>query len=100
MSRVCIRSSLPQPTGTFFWTWKALQGIRDLDVDADGFVLNTLDDLESGSTAVLAEAPGKKVIAVGSVSLCRSPSLDPRSMSSDARRCMAWLDAKDLKSVV
>jgi hypothetical protein len=79
---------------------KALQGIRDFDVAADGIVVNTFDELESGSTALLAEATGKKVIAVGSVSLCRSPSLDPQSMSSDARRCMAWLDAKEPKSVV
>jgi hypothetical protein len=37
---------LAEPTGTFFWTWKALQGIRDLDVNADGFVVDTFDDLE------------------------------------------------------
>jgi hypothetical protein len=78
----------------------ALQGIRDFDVAADGFVVNTFDELESGSTALLAEATGKKVIAVGSVSLWRSPSLDPRSTSDDARRCMEWLDAKEPKSVV
>ncbi|CAO2043063.1 unnamed protein product [Urochloa humidicola] len=54
-------------------------------------------------TAILfpaAEATGKKVFAVGSVSLCRSPSLDPHSMSDDARRCMAWLDGKKAKSVL
>jgi hypothetical protein len=57
-------------------------------VDNDDDCIRTSDVLPS------------EMIAVGSVSLCRSPSLDPRSMSSDARRCMAWLDAKDLKSVV
>ncbi|KAJ1295014.1 hypothetical protein BS78_01G190800 [Paspalum vaginatum] len=79
---------------------KALQGMREFDVAADGLVVNTFEELERGSTARLAEATGKKVIAVGSVSLCRAPSLDPQSMSSDASRCMAWLDAKQPKSVV
>jgi hypothetical protein len=80
---------------------KALQGIRDFDVAADGFVVHTFEELESGSTALLAEATGKKVIAVGPVSLCCAPSLDPRLVSNDdARRCMAWLDAKAPKSVV
>jgi hypothetical protein len=67
---------------------------------ADDLVVNTLEEMESGSTTLLAEATGKKVITVRSVSLCRSPSLDPQSMSCDARRCMAWLDAKAPKSVV
>ena len=66
--------------------------------------MNTFDELESGSTALLAEATRKNVIiAVASVSLCRAPSLclDRQSMSSDgARRCMAWLEAKEPKSVV
>ncbi|KAJ1271502.1 hypothetical protein BS78_06G132300 [Paspalum vaginatum] len=79
---------------------KALQGIREFDVAADGFVVNTFEELERGSTALLAEATEKKVIAVGSVALCRAPSLDPQSMPSDASRCMAWLDGKQPRSVV
>ncbi|PUZ48092.1 hypothetical protein GQ55_7G217800 [Panicum hallii var. hallii] len=79
---------------------KALQGMREFEVAADGVVVNTFEELERGSAALLAEATGKKVVAVGSVSLCRSPNLDPHSMSGDARRCMAWLDAKEPKSVV
>ncbi|KAF8704081.1 hypothetical protein HU200_031567 [Digitaria exilis] len=83
---------------------KALQGIRDFDVAADGIVVNTFEELECGSVELLAEATGKKVLAVGPVSLCpRSPSpgLDPReSMTDDARRCMAWLDGKEAESVV
>jgi hypothetical protein len=67
---------------------------------ADGMVVNTFNEKESDSTMLLAEATGKKVIAIRSVSLCRSPSLDPQSMSCDVRRCMAWLDAKAPKSVV
>ncbi|CAN6249418.1 unnamed protein product [Urochloa humidicola] len=79
---------------------KALQGMREFDVAADGILVNTFEELERGSAALLAEATGKKVFAVGSVSLCRSPSLDPNSMSDDARRCMAWLDGKKAKSVL
>ncbi|KAG2573455.1 hypothetical protein PVAP13_7KG253700 [Panicum virgatum] len=81
---------------------EALRGMREFDVAADGVVVNTFEELERGSAALLAEATGKKVVAVGPVSLCRSPSLDPQSMSGDAtaRRCLAWLDAKEPKSVV
>nr|CAB3487690.1 unnamed protein product [Digitaria exilis] len=83
---------------------KALQGIRDFDVAADGIVVNTFEELERGSVELLAEATGKKVLAVGPVSLCpRSPSpgLGPRQpMTEDARRCMAWLDGKEPESVV
>lgn len=67
---------------------------------ADGLVVNPFEELESGSTTLLAEATAEKVIVVGSVSLCRSPSLYPQSMSCDTRRCMAWLDAKAPKFVV
>ncbi|CAL5026365.1 unnamed protein product [Urochloa decumbens] len=80
---------------------KALQGMREFDRAADGVVVNTFEELERGSAALLAEATGKKVVAVGSVALCRSPGLDtPQSMSDDARRCMAWLDGKEPRSVV
>lgn len=79
---------------------RAMQEIREFDMAVDGIVVNTFDELEHGSTALLAAAAGKKVLAVGPVSLCRTPSLDPRDVSDDARRCMAWLDAKKAKSVV
>ncbi|RCV34604.1 hypothetical protein SETIT_7G172200v2 [Setaria italica] len=81
---------------------KALQGMREFDVAADGVVVNTFEELERGSAALLAEATGngKKVFAVGPVSLCRSRGLDLQSTSGDARRCMEWLDAKEPRSVV
>ena len=44
---------------------------------ADDLVVNTFEEMESNSTMLLAEATGKKVIVVRSVSLYRSPSLDP-----------------------
>ncbi|PUZ48090.1 hypothetical protein GQ55_7G217600 [Panicum hallii var. hallii] len=77
-----------------------LQEMREFDLAVDGIVVNTFEELEHGSTALLAAATGKKVLAVGPVSLSRSPSLDPQAMSEDARRCMAWLDTKASKSVV
>ncbi|XP_062224842.1 UDP-glycosyltransferase 73C6-like [Phragmites australis] len=79
---------------------RALQGMREFDMAADGIVVNSFEELEHGSTALLSTATGKTVLAVGPVSLCRSPSLHPQSMPDDARRCMAWLDAKESKSVV
>ncbi|CAN6276334.1 unnamed protein product [Urochloa humidicola] len=85
---------------------KALRGMREFDLAADGLVVNTFEELERGSAALLAAATGKKVVAVGSVALCRSPSPPglagdpPESVSEDARRCMAWLDGKEARSVV
>ncbi|TVU15147.1 hypothetical protein EJB05_38654, partial [Eragrostis curvula] len=40
------------------------------------------------------------VLALDPVSPIFSPCLDPHAMRDDARRCMAWLDAKDSRSVV
>uniref|UniRef100_A0ACD5V3E1 Uncharacterized protein n=1 Tax=Avena sativa TaxID=4498 RepID=A0ACD5V3E1_AVESA len=75
-----------------------MQEVRDFDVAVDGVVVNSFEELEHGSAALLAAASGRKVLAVGPVSLCCAPSLDPQG--DDARRCMAWLDGKKAKSVV
>jgi UDP:flavonoid glycosyltransferase YjiC (YdhE family) len=77
-----------------------MQEVRDFDVAVDGVVMNTFEELEHGSAALLAAATGKKVLAVGPVSLSHSPTLDPETMSDDAKRCMAWLDTKASRSVV
>ncbi|XP_044967222.1 UDP-glycosyltransferase 73C6-like [Hordeum vulgare subsp. vulgare] len=75
-----------------------MQEVREFDMAVDGVVVNSFDELEHGSAALLAAAAGKKVLAVGPVSLCCAPSLDPES--DDARRCMSWLDGKKAESVV
>ncbi|XP_020174367.1 UDP-glycosyltransferase 73C6 [Aegilops tauschii subsp. strangulata] len=75
-----------------------MQEVREFDMAVDGVVVNSFDELEHGSAALLAAAAGRKVLAVGPVSLCCAPSLDPQS--DDARRCMSWLDGKKAKSVV
>ncbi|XP_062186137.1 UDP-glycosyltransferase 73C4-like [Phragmites australis] len=77
-----------------------MQEMREFDMAVDGVVVNSLEELEHGSTAHLAAAIGKKVLAVGPVSLCHSPNLDLQAMSDDARQYMAWLDGKETKSVV
>ncbi|CAL5026366.1 unnamed protein product [Urochloa decumbens] len=78
-----------------------MQDMREFEAAVDGVVVNTFEELENGSAGILASATGKKVLAVGPVSLSHSPaSLDPRTMSGDARRCMTWLDAKASRSVV
>lgn len=78
-----------------------MQEIREFDVAVDGIVVNSFDELEHGSTALLEAAAGKRVVAVGPVSLCcGAPSLEPPRRDDDARRCMAWLDAKKAGSVV
>uniref|UniRef100_J3LZP5 Glycosyltransferase n=1 Tax=Oryza brachyantha TaxID=4533 RepID=J3LZP5_ORYBR len=77
-----------------------MQEFREFDKAVDGVVVNSFEELEHGSAALLAAAAGKKVLAVGPVSLCHEPVLDPRAASDEARRCMAWLDAKEAMSVV
>ncbi|GJN02301.1 hypothetical protein PR202_ga19638 [Eleusine coracana subsp. coracana] len=52
-----------------------LQGVREFDTAVDGIVVNSFEELEHGSTALLAAATGKE-------------------------RCVAWLDAKESKTVV
>ncbi|BAS90143.1 UDP-glycosyltransferase 73C7 [Oryza sativa Japonica Group] len=79
-----------------------MREFREFELAADGIVVNSFEELERDSAARLAAATGKKVFAVGPVSLCCSPALDdPRAAShDDAKRCMAWLDAKKARSVL
>ncbi|KAF0893427.1 hypothetical protein E2562_025226 [Oryza meyeriana var. granulata] len=77
-----------------------MQEVREFDMAVDGIVVNSFEELEHGSAALLAAGAGKKVFAVGPVSLCHEPILDPQAASDDAKRCMTWLDAKEAKSVV
>uniref|UniRef100_A0A0D9W7B0 Glycosyltransferase n=1 Tax=Leersia perrieri TaxID=77586 RepID=A0A0D9W7B0_9ORYZ len=77
-----------------------MQEVREFDLAVDGIVVNSFEELEHGSAALLAAGARKKVFAVGPVSLCHEAILDPRASSDDARRCMAWLDAQEAKSVV
>jgi hypothetical protein len=82
-----------------------LRGIREFDMAVDGIVVNSFEELERDSAARLAAATGKAVLAVGPVSLCGARSLlesDSRAGtgSDEARRCVAWLDAKKAKSVL
>ncbi|KAG8082722.1 hypothetical protein GUJ93_ZPchr0014g46724 [Zizania palustris] len=74
---------------------------REFELAVNGIVVNSFEELEHDCTARLAAATGKKVFAVGPVSLCRSPTLhDSDAASDDAKRCMVWLDAKKPKSVL
>ncbi|XP_066326113.1 UDP-glycosyltransferase 73D1-like [Miscanthus floridulus] len=84
-----------------------LRELREFEMAVDGIVANSFEELEHDSAARLAAATGKTVLAVGPVSLCgggaRAPPslLDFRAASlvdDDARRCMAWLDAKKAES--
>ncbi|CAL5026367.1 unnamed protein product [Urochloa decumbens] len=79
-----------------------LRELREFEMAVDGIVVNSFEELERGSAARLAAATGgKAVFAVGPVSLCGTPGLfDSRADSDDARRCMAWLDAKKDRSVL
>jgi len=79
-----------------------LRELREFEMAVDGIVVNSFEELEHGSAAGLAAVTGgKAMFAVGPVSLCGAPGLlDPRADSDDARRCMAWLDAKKARSVL
>ncbi|KAG0456924.1 hypothetical protein HPP92_022081 [Vanilla planifolia] len=79
--------------------------MRDGEVAADGFVVNSFEELEQGYAALLAMAAGKKVWSVGPVSLCNRESADVasrggRSFSVDVDRCVKWLDSRERGSVV
>uniref|UniRef100_A0ACD5URP5 Uncharacterized protein n=1 Tax=Avena sativa TaxID=4498 RepID=A0ACD5URP5_AVESA len=75
----------------------SLRELREFEMAVNGIVVNSFEELEHGCAARLAAATGKIVLAVGPVSLCRAPALD---VPDDARRCMAWLDAKKARSVL
>ncbi|XP_062183692.1 UDP-glycosyltransferase 73D1-like [Phragmites australis] len=79
----------------------SLRELREFEMAVDGIVVNSFEELEHGSAAHLAAATGKTVLAVGPISLSGAPGLlDSRADSDDARRCMAWLDAKKAMSVL
>ncbi|KAF0893426.1 hypothetical protein E2562_025225 [Oryza meyeriana var. granulata] len=79
-----------------------MRELREFELAVDGIVVNSFEELERDSAARLAAATGKKVFAVGPVSLSHSPTVhDPRAAASDdAKRCMAWLEAKEARSVL
>ncbi|CAO2043059.1 unnamed protein product [Urochloa humidicola] len=79
-----------------------IRELREFEMDVDGIIVNSFEELEHGAAARLAAATGKAVLAVGPVSLCGAPShnLNSSADSDDARRCMAWLDAKKARSVL
>ena len=77
-----------------------LRGIREFDMAVDGIVVNSFEELERDSAARLAAATGKAVLAVGPVSLCGADSRAGTGSSDEARRCVAWLDAKKASSVL
>ncbi|XP_002448202.1 UDP-glycosyltransferase 73D1 [Sorghum bicolor] len=80
-----------------------LRELREFELAVDGIVVNSFEELEHDSAARLAAATGKTVLAVGPVSLFGAPPpslLDLSASSDDARRCMAWLDAKKAESVL
>uniref|UniRef100_A0A0D9X5W1 Glycosyltransferase n=1 Tax=Leersia perrieri TaxID=77586 RepID=A0A0D9X5W1_9ORYZ len=72
---------------------------REFELAVDGIVVNSFEEMEHDAVSRLAAVTGKKVFAVGPVSLSRrAPSL--ATADTTARRCAAWLDAKKEKSVI
>ncbi|MQL98638.1 hypothetical protein Taro_031354 [Colocasia esculenta] len=98
------RAQLP---GAFSSTLKIQdirEQIRNGELTADGFVVNTFAELEPAFVHDLQEATGKKVWTVGPLSLCNKKALDVAERgdkaSIDNARCLKWLDSMDPGSVV
>ncbi|KAF8042706.1 hypothetical protein BT93_A1133 [Corymbia citriodora subsp. variegata] len=78
--------------------------IQEAELAAQGVVLNSFDDLEHGCIEAYQKVIGKRVWCVGPVSLCNKNESDifrrGNEASSDAEKCMAWLDSMKPRSVI
>ncbi|KAK3445473.1 hypothetical protein EUGRSUZ_A01605 [Eucalyptus grandis] len=78
--------------------------IQEAEMAAQGVVLNSFAELEHGCIEAYQKAIGKRVWCVGPVSLCNKDESDMfqrgKEASSDAEKCMAWLDSMKPQSVI
>ncbi|KAI3442909.1 Glycosyltransferase [Psidium guajava] len=78
--------------------------IQEAEMAAQGVVFNSFDEVEHGCIEAYQKAIGKRVWCVGPVSLCNKDESDMfqrgNKASSDADKCMAWLDSMKPRSVI
>lgn len=80
------------------------EGIKAADRAADGMVVNSFSELEPWYVERYQEVMGKKVWALGPLSLCNKDTADMAARgekaSIDKDRCLRWLDSMKPRSVV
>ncbi|WOL18928.1 hypothetical protein Cni_G27725 [Canna indica] len=78
--------------------------VREGELEMDGVIINSFDDLEPQYAEQLAGATGQKILTIGPVSMCHRESSDMadrgRELSVDATRCLQWLDSMKPQSVI
>ncbi|KAG1346210.1 UDP-glycosyltransferase 73C5-like [Cocos nucifera] len=83
---------------------KVREGIKAADRAADGMVVNSFSELEPWYLETYQEVVGKKIWALGPLSLCNKDAADMAARgnqaSIDKDRCLRWLDSMKPRSVV
>ncbi|CAA7403123.1 unnamed protein product [Spirodela intermedia] len=98
------RAQLPGAFSTSVDMEDIREEIREGELSADGFVVNTFVELEPSYVSALEETTGKKVWTIGPLSLCdrESPyeTEGEDKASNEASLCVRWLDSMKRGSVV
>ncbi|KAL5548322.1 hypothetical protein UlMin_003553 [Ulmus minor] len=80
------------------------QKMNEAEETADGVVVNSFDELESGCSELYQKALNKKVWCIGPVSLCNKEDSDKvergNKDSISKERCLNWLDSMQPRSVI
>lgn len=99
------RAQLPGTFSTSVDMEYICEEIREGELTADGFVVNTFVELEPSYVSALEVATGKKVWTIGPLSLCDRESPyeaegGDKAFINEASRCIRWLDSMERGSVV
>ncbi|KAF8042708.1 hypothetical protein BT93_A1135 [Corymbia citriodora subsp. variegata] len=78
--------------------------MQEAEMAAQGVLFNSFDELEHGCVEAYQKTIGKRVWCIGPVSLCNKDESDMfqrgNEASSDAEKCMVWLDSMKPRSVI
>ncbi|KAJ6832246.1 UDP-glycosyltransferase 73D1-like [Iris pallida] len=78
--------------------------MREADLESDGIVVNSFEELETGYSGLLEKSSGKKVWMIGPVSMCSkgNEGFVHRGNKSciGESKCSSWLDSRCPNSVV
>ncbi|KAM0933377.1 putative trans-zeatin O-beta-D-glucosyltransferase [Dioscorea sansibarensis] len=83
---------------------KYMQDVREAEIDADGVVVNSFDELESPYCEWYQKTTGKKAWMIGPLSLSNKNIADVAARGNkaaiDEGLCMSWLDSMKPSSVL
>ncbi|CAA7403130.1 unnamed protein product [Spirodela intermedia] len=103
---VRIEVTMAQAPGIFplpDWKWMSDE-VSEAESSSHGTVVNTFASLEHGYISLYEKVKGKKVWAVGPVSLCNKLATDAASRGDKAvineEKCLTWLDSREPRSVL